>query len=120
MRECRAAPARRIRAARPWPDIREYSCGRPSLSRMRRSAFKLLLRDRARRPGPARLSLRQVRRDLLAGFDQALHRRGRLLEGRLLGAVEIDFDDALDALGADPHRHADIDVLHAVLAVEIS
>ncbi len=33
--------------------------------------------------------------------------------------VELDLDDALDALGADHHRHADIEVLHAVFALEV-
>src|SRR6476661_8688949 len=54
-----------------------------------------------------RLSLAQIRRDLLAGLDQALHRGDRL--------VELD---ALDALGADHHRHADVEPLNAVLAVQ--
>ena len=42
----------------------------------------------------------------------------RFLEHGALGAVELDLDDALDALGADHHRHADIEILHAVFAVE--
>src|SRR5690606_1636345 len=63
--------------------------------------------------------LRQRRRNLLAGFDEALHGGCGLLESGLLAAIEIDLDDALDTLGADHHRDADIDVLHAVLAVEI-
>src|SRR5262245_63010892 len=62
---------------------------------------------------------REVGRDLLAGVDQPAHRVGRLLEHRPLGAVELDLDDALDALRAEHDRHADIEILHAVLAVEI-
>ena len=37
----------------------------------------------------------------------------------LLGRVELDLDDLLHAVGADHHRHADVHVLHAVLAVEV-
>src|SRR5690348_16406102 len=60
----------------------------------------------------------QIRRDLLAGFDQALYRAGGFLEGVAFGAAELDLDHALDALGADHDRHADIEIVHAVFAVE--
>src|SRR6476659_9839722 len=39
-------------------------------------------------------------------------------ESGTLGAAEVDLDDALDALGADHHRHADIEIADAVFAVE--
>ena len=55
--------------------------------------------------------LAQIRRDLLAGLDQRLHRGDRLVELAALGAVELELDDALDALGADHHRHADVEIL---------
>ena len=48
----------------------------------------------------------------------ATHRRDRLVEHLLLGLVEVDLDDALDAAGADHGRHADIGVLDAVLALK--
>src|SRR5215218_8896705 len=65
-----------------------------------------------------RLSLAQIRRDLLAGLDQALHRGDRLVELAALRAAEFKLDDALDALGADHHRHADVEPLNAILAVQ--
>src|SRR5215468_10086897 len=68
---------------------------------------------------PPRSAAEQIRRDLLAGIDQALNGADRLVEGLAVLARKIDLDDALDALGADHHGHADIHVLHAVLAVEI-
>src|SRR6202040_3398827 len=65
-----------------------------------------------------RTLLSEIRRDLLAGLDQRFHRAHRLLEHAALGAVELDLDDALDALAADHHRHADIEVLDAIFAIE--
>ena len=55
---------------------------------------------------------------LLGGLDQRLHRSDRLVEHRLLLGVQLDLDDALDAAGADHHRHADIEALDAVFAVQ--
>ena len=47
-------------------------------------------------------------------------RGDRFVEHRLCSALfSVDLDDALDAAGADHHRHADIDALDAVLAREI-
>src|SRR3954469_17381095 len=66
----------------------------------------------------ARLSLAEIRSDLLTGLDQALHRGNRLVEIGPLSAGQLQLDDALDALGADHHRHTDIKTLHAVFAVE--
>src|SRR6202166_656449 len=60
----------------------------------------------------------EIGRDLRAGLDQALHRSHRLFEHVAFGAVELDLDDALDALGANHHRHADVKILDAVLAIE--
>src|SRR5688572_21253537 len=53
----------------------------------------------------------QLRRDLHARIDEALHRSDRLLEHRLLGIVEADLDDLLDAVCTDHHGHADVHVL---------
>ena len=53
---------------------------------------------------------------LTQASQSACDRRDRLVEHLLLGPVEVDLDDALDAAGADHHRHADIHVLDAVLA----
>src|SRR6185503_5451264 len=78
----------------PLPGIRGYSCHPP---------FFLVA---------------ETWRNLLAGLDQALHSRRRFFEHRALAAVELDLDDALDALGADHNRHADIEVLDAVFAIE--
>ena len=55
---------------------------------------------------------------LLDDVDQLADRGDRFVEGRLLLAIELDLDDALDAAGADHDRHADIEVLDPVLAVE--
>src|SRR5215813_4256377 len=57
--------------------------------------------------------------DRLASVDQRRHRLHRLVEHGTLGAVELNVDDALDALGTDHRRHADVKILHAVFAVEI-
>src|SRR6188508_1907658 len=64
------------------------------------------------------LSLAQIGRDLLTGFDQAFHRVGGLVELGALGAGQLKLDDALDALGADHHRHPDIKPLDAIFAVQ--
>src|SRR6056297_4014526 len=49
--------------------------------------------------------------DALAGRDEALHRVDGLVEHRLLGLVEGDLDDALDAARAEDHRDADVEAL---------
>src|SRR5436305_12434071 len=63
-------------------------------------------------------SLTEVRSDLLAGFDQTLHRGHRAIEHLAFRASELDLDDALDPLGADHHRNPDVEPAHAVFAVE--
>src|SRR5215468_1740924 len=100
MLEPREEPALRIRAAPPLPDTREYSC-------------VALFPAQA----PA-CSVVEVGRDLLAGVDQALHGGGRFFKHRSLAATEFDLDDALDALGTDHNRHADVEILDPVLSVE--
>src|SRR5258706_10321778 len=60
----------------------------------------------------------EVRRDLLASVHQSLHRGGRFLKHVALRAAHFDLDDPLDAFGSDHHRHADVKILDAVLAVE--
>src|SRR6187549_1205571 len=94
MPERRAAPERRIRAIPPLPGIRGYSCHPPLFLAV------------------------EIGRDLLAGLDQALHCRCRFFEHRALAAIELDFDDALNALGADNDRHADIEILDSIFAIE--
>ena len=39
-------------------------------------------------------SLSEIWRDLLTGFDQAFHGRGRFFEHSAFRAIELDFDDA--------------------------
>src|SRR3954454_2395544 len=63
--------------------------------------------------------LRQMRRDALARIHQALHGLGGFLEHATLGAIEMNLHDALDALGSDHRRHADIEVLDSVFAVQV-
>src|SRR5262245_16292319 len=58
--------------------------------------------------------------DLLGCLDEGFHRLDGLLEHRPLLGIELDMDDALDAAFTDHHRHADIEALHAILAVEKS
>src|SRR5262249_3078698 len=58
--------------------------------------------------------------DLLRRLDETAHRAHGFVEHRLFLWVERDLDDALDALGADPHGPADIEVLDAVLPGEPS
>src|SRR5215207_6452738 len=60
----------------------------------------------------------QLRGDLRAGLDQALHRLHRLDEHLPLRGIEVDLDDLLHAVGADHHGNADVHALDAVLAVE--
>src|SRR6266498_615200 len=53
----------------------------------------------------------------LAGeFDQPPDRLDRFVEVGLFLAFQVELDDALDPAGADHHRHADIEILDAVLA----
>src|ERR1700761_6635712 len=65
------------------------------------------------------LAAEQVRRDLLAGVNQALDGADRLVEGLTVLAGQFDLDDALDTLSADHDGHADIHVLHIVFAVQV-
>src|SRR4051794_35561603 len=56
--------------------------------------------------------------ELLRGFDELADGRRRLVQHGLLGGVELDVDDLLHAARADHHRHAHVEVLVAVLAVQ--
>ena len=47
--------------------------------------------------------------------DEVADGGARFVEGCLFFAIERDLDDALDAAGADHHRHANIEVPDAVL-----
>src|SRR5260221_8426785 len=58
--------------------------------------------------------------DFLGRLDQRLHRRDRLFEHRPFLGIQLDMNDALDAAFADHHRHADVESLHAIFAVELS
>src|SRR5690606_29796365 len=69
--------------------------------------------------GMTLVRLRQLRRDFLAGFDEAFNGADRLFEGLLFGGVERDLDDLFNATGTDDNRNADIGVLDAIFAVEI-
>src|SRR5436190_17749595 len=65
----------------------------------------------------ARGSAGRLRLAHLAGdVDQPPHRLNRRVEARLLVALEVELDYALDPAAADHHRHADIEVLDPVLA----
>jgi hypothetical protein len=55
----------------------------------------------------------------LHDVDDALDAGGALLEHRLLVVREGELEDLLDALAADDGGDADVDVLVAVLAVEV-
>ncbi len=46
-----------------------------------------------------------------AASMSALHRLYRILELRLLLALELDLDDALDTLRPDHHRHAHVKIV---------
>src|SRR5574341_159510 len=52
-------------------------------------------------------------------LHELAHGGGRLLERRLLVRRERDLDDLLDARAAELHRHADVEPLHPVLAVQV-
>src|SRR3954467_11877604 len=106
MPECPWASARRTRAAPLWPGTRGCSCENAQI------------RQRPLSRAMTALFLPKVRRDLLTGFDQTLHRGGRLVELGALPARQLKLDNALDALGADHHRHADIKPFDAVLAIQ--
>src|SRR3977135_1193356 len=64
------------------------------------------------RGSPGRLRLAHLAGDVY----QPAHRLDRFVEARLLVALEVELDDALDAAAADHHRHPNIEVLDAVLA----
>src|SRR5580658_7390082 len=57
------------------------------------------------------LALRRLFLDLPGRLDEGAHGSDGFVEHRLLLGVERDLDDALDALGADHHGNADIEVL---------
>src|SRR5258708_20390816 len=63
-----------------------------------------------------RSAAEQVRRDLLAGIDQTLHRPDRLVERLAVLAGKLDLDNTLDTLRSDDTGHADIHVLHPEFA----
>src|SRR5215470_10814368 len=56
---------------------------------------------------------------LCASGDQRCDGLGRLFEHGTFGAVQLNLDDALDALCADHGGYADVKVLDPVLAVEV-
>src|SRR5262249_61969751 len=64
-------------------------------------------------------SLCQIGRDFLASFDQRCDGLGRLFEHGAFGAVQLNLDDALDALRADHGGHAGIKGFYSVLALEV-
>src|SRR5262249_55384715 len=71
------------------------------------------------RPRTCPCSLRQIRCDLLASLDQRCDRLGRLFEHGTFSAVQLNLDDALDALRADHGGHTHIKGLDPLLPVEI-
>src|SRR5829696_7358052 len=86
-----------------------------------RGSLRSLLRVTVRvsHPRNDRLQpLAEIGRNVHAGVDQRLHCAGGFLEHGAFRAVELNLHDALDALGADHGRHADIEILDAVLAIE--
>src|SRR5437588_2603740 len=64
-------------------------------------------------------SLTKMRSNFLAGFDERGDGFHRFLEHGAFGAVELNFNNPLDPLGADYARHADIEILDVILAIEI-
>src|SRR3546814_9618048 len=66
-----------------------------------------------------RLCLRRIGLQLLRDLDETLDRGDVLLELRALLGVQLHLDDPLDPLGADDHRHAHVEALHAVLAGKV-
>src|SRR3982751_4403498 len=57
--------------------------------------------------------------ELLPGFDHLAHRCRRLVEHRLLVGRQLDRNDLLDAARADHDRHAQVQILEAVFAVQV-
>ena len=51
--------------------------------------------------------------------NQPFNRAHRFIEGSFLAAVELDLKDPLDTAGANHRRHANIDTLDAILAVQL-
>src|SRR6185295_15003553 len=51
-------------------------------------------------------------------IDEAPNGRNRLIEHGLLGLVQVDFDHLLYARSADHDRHADVESLHPVFAIQ--
>src|ERR1700756_1910905 len=72
-------------------------------------------------PAYSSCSLRRLRDGLrnLQRVEQLLHRIGRLLQRGLLLGGQRDLDDLLDAVLAELHRYADVEIVEAVLAGEI-
>src|SRR5258708_11764578 len=68
---------------------------------------------------PTRSAAEQIRRDLLAGIDEALHGTDRFIEGFAVLAGQLNLDNPLDTLRPNHDGHADIHVLHAIFAVEV-
>src|SRR5690606_1974816 len=98
-----------LKRANPW--------SRPALSCHRNGPVLLLLYGLRLALGRGTLGNRRL--DLLARIDKALHGVHRTHELLLLGRVEVDLYDPLHTARTDHHRHADIHVLHAELAIEI-
>src|SRR4026207_239114 len=81
-----------------------------------------------RRAAPAATPPRAVSREVAGScagplelqlLDELAYRRRRLVEGGLLLGGELDLDDLLDAGPAELDRHAHVEPLGPVLAVEI-
>src|SRR5262245_47538174 len=98
----RAPSAASCGLAATWPS----GTGAPyALSRALAWYSWMFIGSRASRPalaiGFGTLSGGEGRRDPLTQFDQRPDRPDRMHERILLGRREVEFDDALDALGAD-------------------
>ncbi len=119
---CRWASARRTALGALWPGIRECSWVRlvETDASGKRAGFAPLVICASSVCLPVLgCSGAELRRDLGAGVDQALHGLDRLDEHGALGRVEIDLHDPLRTARADDHRHADVQAFDAVLAVQI-
>src|SRR5262249_59294623 len=65
-------------------------------------------------------SLRQIGRDFLASFDQRCDGLGRLFEHGAFGAVQLNLDDALDALRADHGGPPDLKDPYPLLPLHVT
>src|SRR5688572_8781043 len=61
----------------------------------------------------------ELRFELLAGLDEALHGFDRFVELSALLRRQVELDDPLDALLPDHHGNADIDAFEAVFALDM-